>query len=199
MSNKLIIVFALCVCTSALGQTQRIKKSRVNLLEKQNKPAASIPSILLKAYSQGEIKAYYPKSLKQEVSLTQFLNHFGMKSKAEKVLTTRQPFWFCVDAPSIEIDSRVMDCMKYSFEIGEEIFRNNITYQQDKRLIYVKVIYSKKCSADGIEKEGPVFKMGDIKKLYEKEHKIINPQNSAVSYTIADYLSLKLVRSVPYK
>ncbi|MEL7004210.1 MAG: hypothetical protein AAFN93_15935, partial [Bacteroidota bacterium] len=149
MKHKFIVIFALFISVSAIGQPRKIKKSRVNLSEKQNKPASAIPTILIDAYSRGEIKAYYPNSLKHEVPFAQFLHHFGMRPKAQRQLAGGQPFWFCADVLTVKVDKEVMDCMNYSFEIGEEVFRNNITYQQDKRMIYVKVIYSKECSTDG--------------------------------------------------
>ena len=86
--------------------------------------------------------------------------------------------------------------MSYEFEIGERSVRNNITYQQEIKLAYIKVIYSGNCAASGLEKEGPVFRLGDIRKLKNKEYKIVNAQNSAVSYKLADYMDLRLFRAV---
>lgn len=200
MKLKVIVIFiSLLSVFHVDAQSKRIKKSRVNLLEKQNRPAANIPKTLLKAYSDGDIKAYYPNAPKVQVSYAQFLSHFGMAKKANKTLENGAPFWFCQKSKPISIDADVVKCMQYSFEIGEEVFRNNITYQQDTRLAYVKIIYSNECSNDGLEKEGPIFKIGDVKKLIDREYKIVNPRNSAVTYTIADYLSLKLFSAVPLK
>ena len=199
--NLKTMIMCLCLipAISTFAQSSRIKKSRVNLLEKQNKPASKIPEILLKAYSNGEIKAYYPQALKKQVPYAQFLNHFGMAAKANRQIANGQPSWFCKKAKPLAVDDDVLSCMQYSFEIGEESYRNNVSYQQSIRMVYVKLIYSNQCTADGLEKEGPVFKIKDIRKLIEREHKIINAQNSAVSYTIGDYLALRLFRADPVK
>lgn len=188
------IIYCFLIVTSVLGQPA-ILKSRVYLKEKQNRPAVGIPSNLLKAYSQGDIKAYYPKALMTPVPYVQFLNHFGMKSRAFKEITNDAPPWFCGKREYVQVDPMVKKCMQYNFEIGEQSVRNNITYQQEIKLVYVKVIYTGECSGNGLEKEGPVFKIGDIKKLKQNEYKIVNPENTAVSYTIADYLALRLFRA----
>lgn len=196
MRMKLISTTIFCLLAlGALGQNGFIK-SRVYLEEKQNKPAAAIPKILLDAYSKGDITAYYPKNLEKMVSYAQFLNHFGMESKAYQVMANDYPDWFCGKRPVVKIDPSVMDCMQYSFEIGERSIRNNITYQQEIKLAYIKVIYSGECSASGLEKEGPVFRLGDIRKLKSTEYKIVNAQNSSVSYKVAEYLDLRLFRAV---
>lgn len=196
MNAKLSITLFLCLITlSVFGQNYYIK-SRVYLKEKQNKPAAAIPEILLNAYSKGDIKAYYPKQLKTPVSYAQFLNHFGMESKAYQEIANNLPVWFCNKRNDVKIDPSVKKCMQYSFEIGEVSVRNNITYQQDIKMAYVKVIYSGECTTTGVEIEGPVFKLGDIRKLKKSEYKVVNYENTSMSYYVADYLNLRLFRTV---
>jgi hypothetical protein len=196
MKMKRTFTSILCLLAlAALGQNGFIK-SRVYLEEKQNKPASAIPKILLDAYSKGDITAYYPKNLEKPVPYAQFLNHFGMESKAYQVIANDYPSWFCGKLPLVEIDPSVTQCMQYSFEIGERSVRNNISYQQEMKLAYVKVIYSGECSASGVEKEGPVFRLGDIRKLKSYAYKIVNTQNSSISYKVADYLDLRLFRAV---
>jgi hypothetical protein len=196
MSIKPTIIAICCLLSlTTLGQNGFLKSS-VYLEEKQNKPAAAIPKILLEAYSKGDITAYYPKNLEKQVSYAQFLNHFGMESKAYQVIADDTPDWFCHDGPVVQVDAMVIDCMQYAFEIGERSVRNNVTYQQEIKLAYVKLIYSGECSASGFEKEGPVFRLGDIRKLKSSAYKIVNAQNSSVSYKVADYLDLRLFRAV---
>ncbi|MDH5365977.1 MAG: hypothetical protein OEW67_03265 [Cyclobacteriaceae bacterium] len=196
MSTKLSITLFLCLITlSVFGQNYYLK-SRVYLEEKQNKPAAAIPEILLDAYSKGDIKAYYPQQLKTPVPYAQFLKHFGMESKAYQEIANDHPIWFCNKRNNVKIDPYVKKCMQYSFELGEVSVRNNITYQQDIKMVYVKVIYSGECTTTGLEVEGPVFKLGDIRKLKNREYKIVNYENTSISYNVADYLNLRLFRAV---
>jgi len=186
---------ACLVTITVFGQNGFIT-SRVYLTEKQNKPAAVIPKILLDAYSNGDIKAYYPRDLEKTVPYTQFLNHFDMETKAYQQITNDSPAWFCGQRQSVAIDASVTQCMQYVFEIGERSVRNNITYQQEIKLAYIKVIYSGECTADGLEIEGPVFRLGDIRKLKNSRYKVVNAQNSSVTYKVADYLDLRLFRAV---
>lgn len=196
MSMKRTFTSILClVALGALAQNGFIK-SRVYLEEKQNKPAAAIPKILLDAYSKGDIRAYYPKDLERTVPYAQFLNHFGMESQAYQVIADDMPPWFCGKRSVVEVDPTINRCMQYYFEIGERSVRNNITYQQEIKLAYIKVIYSADCTASGLEKEGPVFRIGDIRKLKDNAYKIMNAQNSSFSYKVADYLDLRLFRAV---
>jgi len=183
------------VTITTFGQSDFIT-SRVYLTEKQNKPAAVIPKILLEAYSKGDIEAYYPRDLEQRVSYAQFLNHFGMEAKAYQQISNDSPAWFCGQRQEVDVDLSVTQCMQYAFEIGERSVRNNITYQQEIKLAYIKIIYSGECTASGVEKEGPVFRLGDIRKLKSNKYKIVNAQNSSVSYKVADYLDLRLFRVV---
>lgn len=187
-------LLTLLILTGALAQLlgQQYIISRVNLKEKQNQMAASIPKILLDAYSNGDIQAYYPKNMDIPVSYAQFLNHFGMTDKAYRELVSESPVWFCRDKKPVPADGFVIKCMQYNMEIGEKQYRNNITYAQEKKLNYVKIIYASECAIDGVETEGPVFKIGDISKLTDRSYGIINPQNPAVVYSVSDLLKLKL-------
>lgn len=171
---------------------QQYITSRINLKERQNQMAASIPKILLDAYSKGDIQAYYPKNMDVPVSYAQFLNHFGMINKAYRELVNESPVWFCRDKKPVPADGFVIKCMQYKMELGEKQYQNNITYAQEKKLNYVKIIYASECAVDGVETEGPVFKIGDISKLTDRSYGIVNPQNPAVVYSVSDLLKLKL-------
>ena len=192
--RSLLFLFVVLFSVSLKAQSQIIR-SKVYLAEKQNKPAEVIPELLIKAYANGDINAYYPMDISRQVNYPQFLNHFGMTSKAYQAIGYDKPTWFCVNDLPVKVNSDVLKCMKYKFEIGERSVRNNITYQDEIKLVYVKLLYSEECSVQGLEKEGPVFRFGDIKKLKSSQYKMINPENYSMSYTMADYLLLRLFKA----
>ena len=197
--NMILSISLLLFGIGSYGQNY-VEKSRVYLSEKQNKTASAIPALLLEAYSKGDIKAFYPKDSKREVIYSKFLNNFWSTIKANQAIGNDYPSWFCADKEVIVPDNFLIKCMQYNFEIGEQEFRNNITYQQEKKLVYVKVIYSGECSANGLEKEGPIFLIKDIKRLKSTgKYKLTSPENQAFSYSIMDYLNLRLFRAVPKK
>jgi len=189
----LILSFSLVV--NIFGQGN-VEETKVYLMDKQNQTAKAIPRLLLDAYSRGDIEAYYPLDRQSSVSYAQFLSHFGMVSESYKVVENDFPSWFCNSREVILPSEELIKCMQNNFELAEKPFKNTVTNLQEKKMVYVKLIYSAKCTAAGMEKEGPIFKIRDIKKLKNRRrYKIVNPTNSAVTYTIADYLSLGLVRA----
>ncbi|MEO1054750.1 MAG: hypothetical protein AAFX87_29225 [Bacteroidota bacterium] len=189
----LLMSMLFCLPLGMKAQSNQLKQFTVNLKERQNRAAAKIPGILLKAYAKGDIKAYYPRDTKREAPFRQFLNHFGMASKAYASLSSDQPFWFCRERSFIEVDPDVTDCMSYRFELVEQSYKDPITYEQKTRMLYIRLIYSSECSLSGIDKEGPIFKIGDIKKLKKSsEYAVPNYQNAAVTYTVSDFLTLRL-------
>lgn len=189
--SVLISVILLGFPLHLMGQDQYVV-STVNLKVKQNRPTANIPEILLLAYSRGDIKAYYPRNPELSVSYVQFLLHFGMTEKAAQVIRSEAPEWFCQKEKEVKVAGNVIDCMKHKMEVIEKRFKNHITYQMEQKIEYVKLIYSSECTTDGLEKEGPLFKLSDINRLTKSEYKIINPNNPAVSYYVADFLKLRL-------
>ena len=194
---KAALLIVLLSITVNVAFSQRYIVSTVNLKEKQNKMAAAIPGILLDAYSKGDIKAYYPKNINISVPYVQFLHHFGMPEKAQLELMNYKPFAFCFKRKVIPTDGFIINCMEYSIEIVEKLERNHITYETEKKLDFIKFIYSGKCAADGLEMEGPIFKISDMQKLRDRSYAIQNPQNSASHFSVYELLQLRLYRSIP--
>ena len=167
------------------------ERTRISIKEKQNLVTKDIPVLLLEAWCKEEITAYYPKNQNVEMSYAQFLNHFGMEQRAYTVLDNQVPDWFCNEQQKcIPIDGYTMNCFQYEVELGEENYFNRQTSRNEKRIDYVKLIYSSICTARGIEVEGPVFKMKDIKRLDKQKYKVRNAQNNAASLPIWSYLTI---------
>jgi hypothetical protein len=166
--------------------------SKVMLKEKQNQMAAEVPKILIDAMSRGDIVGYYPKNTKIPVSYSQFLYHFGMTERAYRALMQTSPGWDCETTKPVPIDDYALDCMEYQFEIVEQMQRNNVTYAQERKMKYVRLIFSNTCTLDGLDVAGPIFKISDIGDLVDRRYGITNPQNPAVKYSVLELLRLKL-------
>lgn len=166
--------------------------SKVMLKEKQNQMAAEVPKILIDAMSRGDIVGYYPKNIKIPVTYSQFLYHFGMTERAYRALMKTSPGWDCEETKPVPVDDYVLDCMQYQFEIVEQMERNNVTYEQERKMKYVRLIFSNTCTLDGLDVAGPIFKVSDIGDLVDHRYGIINPQNPAIKYSVLELLRLKL-------
>lgn len=202
---RLVLISLVFIPTIGFTQSKMTsegeERTRISTKEKQNKVAQDIPKLLLQAWCAGEISAYYPKNQKIEMNYAQFLSHFGMEKKAYMVLDNQTPEWFCEEElmECIPIDPMTMKCMQYEIELGEENYFNQTTSRQEKKLNYIKLVYSSTCTARGIEIEGPVFKMNDIKKL-DKKYTVQNLQNDVASLPIWSYLTIgNFSRTIIYK
>ncbi len=188
---KIALMIALLVMLSVTSFAQLIVSS-VPLKEKQNQMAAQVPKILLDAMSRGDIVGYYPKNTKIPVAYSQFLYHFGMTDRAYRALMQTSPRWICEEIKPVSIDSYALECFEYQFEIVEQMERNNVTYQQERKMKYIRLVYSNNCTSDGLDVAGPIFKISDIGDLVNRRYGITNPQNPAIKYSVLELLRLKL-------
>lgn len=203
---RYLVIYMLLISTVGLAQQKSTSEGnervRISTIEKQNKEAKEISKLLLQAWCMGDITAYYPKNQTIEMSYAQFLNHFGMEEYAYTLLNNQTPSWFCSEKKlrCIPIDPLTMQCLQYEIELGEENYFNQQKSTQEKRIDYVKLIYSSICDVRGIELEGPVFKMKDIKKLNKQKYKVRNPQNDAATLDVWSYLTIgNFKRTTIYK
>jgi len=199
------LIIALLISTLVVAQQKTTSEGeervRISLIEKQNLYAKDLPYKLLKAFCNGDIKAYYPANLNVELNYPQFLSHFGMEKRAYAMIDEDLPDWYCdKTSKCIALDHYTLNCMQFEIEIGEENFFNRNTSKQEKRIDYVKIIYSYNCNVRGVEIEGPVFRMSDIKKLNSENYKINNSSNQAASLSLWSYLTLgNFKRTIIYK
>jgi hypothetical protein len=178
------------VAMDSLQAQNEIIISRVFSSEKQNAMASKIPGILLDAYSKGEIMAYYPKNRNIPVNYVQMLHHFGASQEAEEMLNA-SPWWYCESSASAKVNAEMEQCFSQYFEIGELKQINRITRMPELKHLFIRLIYANDCSADGFEREGPVFKIKDVAKLEKEVYRLVNPRNPVYKYKIIDYLRLK--------
>jgi hypothetical protein len=166
---------------------QSVSISTVFSQEPQNKMARHIPGLLMKAFSEGEINAYYPNDLNRKIPLAQFYYHFGERDLAVDALT-QSPTWYC-NSKTPQPNRLLQDCFSIKFDIANQLTNGK------KKPVFIRLTYDATCSPSGISIMGPVFRFSEIAKLNRKTYPIINPQNQAVSYSIADVLQLQLYSS----
>ena len=159
---------------------------RIDCREKNNLLIRSLPTELLKAFQNGEIKAYYPLDHNVEMPYSAFIKHYGLELPHYDEAVSSD-----IKCPQLtyQLDPYLLGCLTKYFEIEEvQSFDKNrsVTQHHPK---YIKLLMSYECSYTGLEYYGPVFKYDDIKKL---KTKVINPKNNAVTYSLQNLLELRL-------
>jgi hypothetical protein len=188
--RKVITSFIIgCLFTTL--NAQEVKLSRVFAGEPQNAMASKIPILLLEAYRKGDIAAYYPENLKVRIPYAQFLKHYGESAKAQTVIS-ENPSWFCDQTPMPKLENWRMDCLSKQFELGEVFVRNQVTMMNEYKQQFIRLVHSSECDPRGFDTYGPVFLVVDIEKLKQKEYRLVNQKNNAMTYLIIEVLQLRL-------
>jgi hypothetical protein len=198
MKNCLTILFLCFITCSALAQgekdmTRSTLVQRMYYSEKINQPVRVLPNLLLKAFCEGEIQAYFPNATNTAMTFNDFLAHFGM---GQSTATSREPNVTsngvsCQEALCVKLDPVFLKCFSYYTDIIEieKFDRQTSTYKNVPQ--FVRLVLSPECTYNGLEYMGPVFKYSDIQKLPTK-YKIKNPENQAMEYTIPQFMALRL-------
>lgn len=192
MKSKHLLIIILSLM-AGIADAQ-VKVSTVFGSEAQNAMAAKIPGLLLEAYRNGHIKAYYPAQPNQVIPYAQFLQHFGEGTKAQQVIATG-PDWFCGDQEMPKASKEVLDCLSQQFEIGERLVENRVTRMNELKQEFIRLIFPSECHPAAIDTYGPVFKINDLRKIIGKAYRIPNPENDAISYSIEDVMRLRLFKA----
>ncbi len=196
--RHVIFTFAITVCLLPLFGQQPVQLSLVFSSEPQNAMAAKIPALLLEAYRQGHIAAYYPEKSDLRVPYAQFLKRYGDAANAQEVLK-QNPDWFCEPAGMPKLNSASLSCLSIRFELGEKWVVNRVTMQNELQIDFIRLIHSETCDPRGFDTYGPMFKISDIEKLTQKHYRLVNTRNQAVTYSIIEALRLRLFNAIPRK
>ena len=197
------ILFVILVLPSIHAHAQngaylRQTKSRVDFRELQNQPAKTIPRMLLSAFCRGEIKAYFPNSPETAMHYDDFLDHFGLTPSSNEREAENDASLPCLDASCLTPDPWVLGCFSVYMDADEQTVFDNRTSKYVKKITAVRLVYSAECNPANLDYNGPVFRMEDIQSLSDT-YMVTNPQNTAASLNIYDYLELGLLSSTTYE
>ncbi len=165
---------------------------KVPLLEKFNLSARKLPQLLIKAYCEGLIQAYYPLDIDSTCSYHNFMHQFGF-GKTQPIpaideLTLIQcPESFCNDP-----DNPILDQFKHSFELIQSKRFDANTSMEVYDIKYLRLIYVKETGDQMFDLLGPVFKYEDVIALTRDDFKLPNPNNAAASITLKQYFSKRM-------
>ncbi len=190
---------AIVAVQPAFAQNVSYKKetlSRVDFRNKQNREAKEIPRMLLEAFCGGQIQGYFPKSPTTPMTYQDFLTHFGMPQP--QIEQQSDNSLLCLETSCAQLDPSLLNCFKVYMDVEEVEQFDKKHSRMQKKIKYVRLIFSAECNAKGLDYEGPVFHMDELKNL-DPTFKVINPQNTAASKNIYDYMLLNLFSSVVIK
>lgn len=182
---KSILITILTLTAYTVTAQRGLYESAVFSSEPQNRMISRVPKLLLEAYRNGDVPAYYPKAIKTPVPYHQFLAHFVGGAQAVNALQAG-PDWFC-DRRLPALDQGQLSCFSDKFLL----FKINTT-EKAKEHVYVQLIQTGDCAQAGYDRPGPIFRVTDIARLTSKVYPLVNPQNGAVTYSINDALLLHL-------
>jgi len=166
---------------------------RITLKEKINLPLRYMPIEFIRAYCEGNIKAYYPLDTTKECSYHEFVSHFDLGT-CQPVMTGDN--WSSAPCPKTFCatnDIDMLDNFLSYIELVQVKYFDNTLSREITRVVLVKLkfVYFDEFRKEERILEGPVFKYSDIAQL-EKDYLIPNPNNDAEKFTIKRVLDSRL-------
>lgn len=162
---------------------------KIPLMEKFNLPARKLPEILLKAYCEGTIKAYYPNNVDSACSYHNFMKQFGYgktqpKPSADEFTNIQCPTSFCEGG-----DEAVLDQFKHTYEIIQQKRFDKAMSKEVYDINYVRLIFVREKGDMIWDVMGPVFKYEDVIALDRDDQKMTNPKNQSAPISLKQYFA----------
>lgn len=154
-------------------------QARIFLDEKANKPLKILPDLLLRAFCDGRLKAYYPNRTNVQMSYYDFLWYFGIHepvANANELLP-------CPSANCLQLDPVFTDAFSVAFDFSEMQKLNTNTSQYTYDIQYIRLVFLSEVNGNQ-EYLGPVFRYEDIVRVFPTAI-FFNRQNDAAKFTLA--------------
>jgi hypothetical protein len=161
-------------------------QARIYLDEKANKPLKVLPDLLLRAFCDGRLKAYYPNRTNVQMSYYDFLWYFGIHEPVANV----NELLPCPSANCLQLDPVFTDAFSVAFDFSEIQRLDKATSQYIYDVQYVRMVFPPSYSGAGQEYFGPVFHYEDIVKIFPYAI-FFNRQNDAAKFTLKQLFSTR--------
>lgn len=177
---KLKLFFAICcmqfinVNAQQAPDPQDMKHYRIQLDNRTNQHLKLVPSQIIEAYCNGQLKAYYPKSCYTEVNFGDFLYHFKWAEPLNnEVVSCGENY--CSNPSFIPFFER----FNYYLDYYEHNYYDKRTGLLLRKVAFVQLAYT--LEYDGVQHTftGPLFRMDELEKLIT-----IKTDNAAVTQSI---------------
>ncbi|OFY64049.1 MAG: hypothetical protein A3H98_04080 [Bacteroidetes bacterium RIFCSPLOWO2_02_FULL_36_8] len=156
---------------------------RLDFRKKNNQYLKELPRVILRAYCEGKLNAYFPGAPDKPVAYSEFLAHFGMPELALSQLEKFESFE-CTGNLCLETDPWILNCFSIYADILEvqRFDKNRSQYSYDIK--YINLVFSSECTGNGLDYMGPVFKFDDLVKV-SGLYTVKNPLNDADEISLA--------------
>ena len=200
MKNITLTLFFSFMFQIALSQTfieKNFQITRMPLIEKFNLSARELPRLLIRAYCEGKIAAYYPYAPETACSYHEFASHFAV-TKTQPVVAGDKfedvpcPSSFCINK---EEESLAPFCFYY--DVIEDKNFNTQTSTEKHHIKYIRLIYKLERHGEEILYIGPVFNYDDVLALDASEYSLFNPKNDAARIGFKLYFEGRMFSGFP--
>ena len=175
----LIWVFALNCFAQTPGKNtvEKEVQARIYLDEKMNSPLKILPRLVLQAFCDGRLKAYYPNHPEVQMSYYDFLAYFGIPEPvAENDLT-------CPGSNCLQLDPAFIDAFSEFIDFSEMQRLDKATSNYIYDVQYFRFVLPKKYTYNQQEYFGPVFKYKDVAQVFPGAM-FFNRQNDAAKFSL---------------
>lgn len=172
---------------------------RISLKEKFNLPARDLPSVLIRAFCEGNIVGYYPQKPNEQCSYHEFADHFAVKNvqppgKGDAFEEVNCPAAFCYtrNEASIEPFRMYIDIFE-----AKKFSRETSTESHDIK--YLRINYVMNKHGMEIVQDGPLFLYEDVTKLTGTDYTLPNPKNDAARITMKQFFEKRMFNAFELK
>lgn len=166
---------------------QKEVNGRIHLQEKANQSLSTLPQMLLSAFCQGQIKAYYPGRPDKEMSFGDFVSYFNMPFRPEQDTSVHT----CACELCKNLNAEFVDAFSQFIDYTETEQFDKSTGMYIYQPQFLKIMLPARYTWMNKEYAGPVFRYADAEKLFPSAM-FFNTQNDAARFTLKQIFSERL-------
>ncbi|NUM31915.1 MAG: hypothetical protein HUU47_06290 [Bacteroidetes bacterium] len=193
MKSRFIILLILFSSIKVYAQNEanldEYKHFRIHLDNRTNKHLKDIPRQILERYCKGNIKAYFPKAIYNEVNFNDFLYHFRWNEPLfnESILCGDD---YCSN-PSFE---QLFNSFNVYLDYYSKVIFDSKTSVKVNKTEFVQLVYSVEYAGMIYNFLGPLFRLDEISKLIfvKIEQNDSQTQNLKTVFDIGRFYSVQI-------
>lgn len=186
----LLLLFCFCSAQAQKQKNVPLQKEingRIHLREKANENLSVLPQMLLSAFCQGQIKAYFPGKPDKEMSFGDFITYFNVPFRPENDTASHT----CACELCKNLDAEFVTAFSQFMDYTEIERFDNSTGKYTYQTQYLKIMLPARYTWLNKEYTGPVFRYADVEKLFPSPV-FFNRQNDAARFTLRQIFSQRL-------
>jgi len=200
MKLKLFTI-SLIFCSVVLNAQRLMEKefqvTRIPLKEKFNLAARDLPSLLIQAFCEGKITAYYPQKPSLECGYHEFAAHFEVLKTQPVAKGDVFEEVYCPNAFCSTKNEASVEPFRLYFDVIEDKEFSNQKSSEKFNIRYIRLIYAFDKHGMEVIKTGPLFVYEDVSKLNAQDYSLLNPKNDAARISFKKYFESRMFMGFP--